>query len=447
MTQTRKLLSFLSPHILYETIKSCAILPGVRNEVIKNHDNNQWWPLTVRDWRLRMVLAGWSTRVSYNMISTYRQVVSNANNVGYEQLCEMSEEKLYELVGPLGLFGTRLKYLKSLKLLITELQGRDLTPSAMANEDLIKTIAENVEGASYKVAQCASLYAKGYHCGIFPVDSGMKDMLGPCLGLQLPRSAISHEIMRKHIETLLNASALEYYELSQETGFENLAIPRNQAPIWWAHLVVIYFKRLYCNKHTPESCPLRAHSSIGRYLGTMCDRQVSSQGGYRCVILEGVDQVGKTTVSTEMKKMGYSVIHSPFNPDHKNIYQHYRTLIDDATTPTVFDRSFISEMVYGYALRGYSRLTETDFRRLLEALARNGCIILYMEEPRNVIIERLKDNSKDHFDVVANLEKLLDEYERWISKATELVPVYRIRPTEVSKTQIVSRIMAVIESG
>ena len=244
----------LSEATFFRALTTCAELPDVREEVFRNHDDNQWWPRSVEDWRLRMVLAGWSTRVSYTMISTYQSVVSQAAGIGYERLCRLGDERLYDLVGSLGLFSARKQYLQSLRCFIDTLDT-DSEPLALPNDTLISRMAKEVKGAGYKVAQCAVLYAKGYHCGILPVDSGMKDMLGPCLGLQLPRSSIAHEVMRKHVERLLNDAAERTCDLARNTGYADLDLPADAAPIWWAHLVLINFKRHYCNRRSPADCP------------------------------------------------------------------------------------------------------------------------------------------------------------------------------------------------
>ena len=39
-------------------------------------------------------------------------------------------------------------------------------------------------------------------------------------------------------------------------GYDKLNIPNYDNATWWAHLVLIYFKRHYCNKHKPDECPL-----------------------------------------------------------------------------------------------------------------------------------------------------------------------------------------------
>lgn len=263
---------------LFEVVKICAALPAVQREVFKNHDDNQWWPLAITDWRLRLVVAGWSTRVSYNMISTYRRVVAQANTLGYDRLSTMSDEDLTDVVAPIGLPQTRIGYLRSVKQFLDS-SGIDMTLlQETENDALINLFAERVKGSGYKVAQCAMLYAKGYHCGIFPVDSGMKDMLGPCLGLALPKGPIGHEVMRKQIEQTLNGQPEAYYALAQQLGYGSLQLPTDRAPTWWAHLALIYFKRRYCNMHTPHFCPLRADVKIGAGIGTMCDRQHPQPG-------------------------------------------------------------------------------------------------------------------------------------------------------------------------
>ena len=267
----------VSEATLFEALATCAGQPDVREEVLRNHDDNRWWPRGVEDWRLRMVLAGWSTRVSYNMISTYQSVVSQAVGIGYETLCRLGSDELCDLVGSLGLFRARNQYLRSLRSFIDTLDT-DSEPLTLPNDILISRMAEEVKWASYKVAQCAVLYAKGYHCGVFPVDSGMKDMLGPCLGMQLPSGPIAHEIMRKRIEQLLNGSPNRTYDLARNTGYSALDLPADTAPTWWAHLVLIYFKRLYCNKRSPTLCPLRLNEKIGGFVGRMCDRVTPEPG-------------------------------------------------------------------------------------------------------------------------------------------------------------------------
>ena len=89
-----------------------------------------------------------------------------------------------------------------------------------------------------------------------PVDSGMKDNLLPCIGFNTYKNAIGHDILRKELQDLVKDNNLK--DIIIKNGYESLNIPDYNNATWWAHLVLIYFKRHYCNKHKPEECPLKS---------------------------------------------------------------------------------------------------------------------------------------------------------------------------------------------
>ena len=223
----------------------------VKEDIFKNHDNNMWWPLEVTDYRKRLLIAGLSTRISYNMINKYRKVIDDLNTYTYEEIKNMSRVELVNIIKGLGLFNTRYKFLSSM---IEFIENNKLTLKKESNDVLIEKIAKNVNGASYKVAQCCVLYMRGYYCGIMPVDSGMKDIELPCIGFERYNNAIGHDNLRKQLQLLIENNDLK--EIIVSNGYENLNIPDYSNATWWAHLVLIYFKRHYCNKHNPKNCPL-----------------------------------------------------------------------------------------------------------------------------------------------------------------------------------------------
>ncbi|MDO5568984.1 MAG: hypothetical protein Q4G04_02570 [bacterium] len=241
-----------------EVIRICSNQDEVRDAVIKNHDNNLWWPIEIEDYRKRLLIAGLSTRISYNMIESYKKVISDINKYSYEELKEMKEEELINLIKALGLSNSRYKYIKSMINFIENNEKEILT---LNNEDLISLIANNVSGASYKVAQCCVLYMKGYYCGIMPVDSGMKDVELPCLGFEKYGSAIGHDILRKELERLTYDNNME--DIIKKNGYSKLNIPDCNNATWWVHLVLIYYKRNFCNKHNSE-CPLNNYINTKR---------------------------------------------------------------------------------------------------------------------------------------------------------------------------------------
>lgn len=231
-----------------------AALDDVRADVEANHDNNRWWPTSVTDRRTRMLVAGWSTRVSYSMINTYERVVGAVDTLGFDQLVRLPDQDVVAVAQPLGLSSARIGYLRSLEAF---LHKHDLDDLLKGEEDsVIGEFAEQVAHASYKVAQCALLYARGYHCGIIPVDSGMVTRLAPLLDFDLPATAYAHEQMRHLLQQALVERSDYYRQLAKRLDYR-VTIPPGTPPSWWLHLVLIYFKRGYLNRSNPQLCPQR----------------------------------------------------------------------------------------------------------------------------------------------------------------------------------------------
>ena len=232
-------------------IDICSNQEEVRDAVKKNHNNNLWWPLEVEDYRKRLLIAGLSTRISYNMIDSYRKVINDLNSYTYDEIKNMKKDEIINIIKGLGLSNTRYKYLSSM---IDFLGKYDNEIKTLSNDELIKLIADNVSGASYKVAQCCALYVRGYYSGIMPVDSGMKDTELPCLGFEQYKNALGHDILRKELETLVKNNNMK--KIIKKNGYQDLNIEDYDNATWFCHLVLIYYKRYFCNKHNPEECPL-----------------------------------------------------------------------------------------------------------------------------------------------------------------------------------------------
>jgi hypothetical protein len=241
---------------LFSLVERAVRQPDVRAAVEANHDDNRWWPRSVTDWRIRMTVAGWSTRVSYAMIGTYAGVVSCADALGWGGLTELDDAKLSSIVRPLGLAASRVGYFRSLAGFLGRAEAQGIDLAGMQAADLVRLFATSVSGAGYKVAQCATLYARGYHCGIIPVDSGMVDKLAPFLGVSLGSGPVAHEQLRHLLEAETRAMPERYKDLVARLGCQ-VHIPHDALPTWFVHLALIYFKRLYLNRPSPRLCQLR----------------------------------------------------------------------------------------------------------------------------------------------------------------------------------------------
>jgi hypothetical protein len=238
---------------IFDIVQNIAALPEIRAAVEANHDNNRWWPTSIVDPRTRMLIAGWSTRISYSMIDTYARVVAKTDALGFEKLTALDDWELEYLVRPLGLPVARIGYLRSLASFIARWQGDIIDADT---DSIIQRFAAQVHHASFNIAQCAVLNARGYHCGIIPVDSGMVTRLGPALGVTLPRSPAAHETLRILLQRCVSDRAQDYRQLIERNGYQ-ISIPAAAEPTWWMHLLLIYFKRLHLNRPGPGLCVRR----------------------------------------------------------------------------------------------------------------------------------------------------------------------------------------------
>jgi hypothetical protein len=241
---------------MFTVVSRIAALPELKAAVEANHDDNRWWPRSVADPRMRMLVAGWSTRVSYAMVDTYAHVVTQAAAIGFDRITRTQDETLVGLVRPIGLPAARLAYLRSLTVFLARLERDAVDPLTADVDAIIGRFAAEVHQASFKVAQCAILYARGYHCGIIPVDSGMVTKLAPVLGICLPAGPIAHEHMRLLLQACVADRADDYRHLARVNGHQ-VVIPAGATPTWWVHLVLIYFKRLYLNRPQLRLCAAR----------------------------------------------------------------------------------------------------------------------------------------------------------------------------------------------
>ncbi|WP_228553758.1 hypothetical protein [Catenulispora pinisilvae] len=241
---------------LFGQVSRIAALPQVKEAVEANHDTNRWWPLTVTDPRMRMLAAGWSTRIGNSMVSTYAAVLAEADALGFDKLTALDDEELAEIVHPLGLRDSRIAYLRSLEKFVDRLADEGTAVEQVSADELISRIAAEVDQASFKVGQCAALYVGGYHCDVIPVDSGMVDKLAPFLGITLPSGSAAHESMRHLLQQAVTARISDYRQLIADLEYE-VTIASGVVPTWWTHLVLIYFKRSHLNRPRPDLCTKR----------------------------------------------------------------------------------------------------------------------------------------------------------------------------------------------
>lgn len=106
------------------------------------------------------------------------------------------------------------------------------------------------------------------------------------------------------------------------------------------------------------------------------------------MVIEGCDKAGKTTLAQEISaKLGYSYYH--FGAPGPNPADEYADFLINLTKPTVCDRFYYGENVYGPLLRGKSLITAHQ-KIIIERLCRlKSGILIHAKPPLEVVQHRM----------------------------------------------------------
>ncbi|MGW1146947.1 hypothetical protein ACWD6I_18235 [Streptomyces sp. NPDC002454] len=150
--------------------------------------------------------------------------------------------------------------------------------------------------------------------------------------------------------------------------------------------------------------------------------------GRRTLVIEGCDGVGKTTLATFLAQdHGFTVVHSPRTPDHRDLASRYRELLDRPGR-LVLDRCFLSELVYGPLLRGRSRITWAQAIDLTEAVVARDGAFLHLTAPPQVIQQRLAQRDGESANL-SEITALVTSYHRVFDALATYCPVETIDTT------------------
>ena len=155
------------------------------------------------------------------------------------------------------------------------------------------------------------------------------------------------------------------------------------------------------------------------------------------LILEGVDGVGKSSLASELEKKGYRIVHRLYNPDYVDFAHAYEDLLLEITEPTVLDRSFISEIVYGQILRQHSRLSLEALSHLLKIASMKLGKVLYCYAPDEVIRSRLEEPNNEHENVLRHLAQLVDAYNQLMKQISQQIPIIYVDTSLLSPAETV----------
>ncbi|MEU3218776.1 hypothetical protein [Streptomyces sp. NPDC006971] len=144
--------------------------------------------------------------------------------------------------------------------------------------------------------------------------------------------------------------------------------------------------------------------------------------GYQTVVLEGCDGVGKSTLGERLSTHhGFAMVHSPRTPDHLDLANRYRTILA-RSGKILFDRCFISELVYGPLHRGRSRINWSQAIDLAESVIKRSGVLIHLTAPPAVIHQRLLSRDGEAIGL-EEISELAAGYERVFSTLADYTHV------------------------
>lgn len=141
------------------------------------------------------------------------------------------------------------------------------------------------------------------------------------------------------------------------------------------------------------------------------------------IIIEGIDGTGKTTLKDKLLSRGFRSLHFDYDVSSQSIFDKYDRIIQSCDDEIVLDRSFISEVAYGNAVRSGSRITPNQLDELAYKCAKKGTIIVYLHAPKEILSSRRIDDAKDANLLEKYYKRLCEQYESIMRHLAIYLPV------------------------
>lgn len=155
-------------------------------------------------------------------------------------------------------------------------------------------------------------------------------------------------------------------------------------------------------------------------------------GSYDTIVFEGCDGAGKTTLAeATAQHTNAALIHSTLTPPGTDLVTTYNCLLD-RTGRLVFDRCFLSELVYGPLYRGRTRLTYQHMATLVRRVVSRNGIFVHVTAPATVIRRRLAARGEQlpELDEIALVCHRYDELFRAVRTMADVLLITSDHPDE-----------------
>lgn len=136
------------------------------------------------------------------------------------------------------------------------------------------------------------------------------------------------------------------------------------------------------------------------------------------IFLDGCDGTGKSTLATYLSER-FKIDKFCLTKDSKKSVTRYMEVMK--TDDVVYDRTFLSEVVYPSVFGREDWLSETQVDKLIEYYKGAGLFVICTAEPRD-IRQRILRRGAEHLEVIKNIDRINAQYVE-IAKKYNLIVV------------------------
>ena len=161
------------------------------------------------------------------------------------------------------------------------------------------------------------------------------------------------------------------------------------------------------------------------------------------VIIEGPNNVGKSTIIKELKELQWFKNHNVeyFGPNTPKILDFYKDLLDDYQN-VICDRYAISELVYS---EYYKRKCNIELEDIVKILNKRDVVLIFVDAQYEFIVNSY-NNKREEFDYnFVRYERLkFSEYEKLITDKCQdckIIHVFNTVDGNISITDIINKIL------
>lgn len=151
------------------------------------------------------------------------------------------------------------------------------------------------------------------------------------------------------------------------------------------------------------------------------------------IIIEGCDGVGKTTLVNKLKKY-YGVDSIRLSYKDPTDFEFYDRIMEKSDC--IFDRHFLSEIVYSKLFKRDSVIDSENSQKLLDKAQKLNIPIFILDTDKRVILDRLLARGTEHGTILNNISYLQDSF----YTLSTLYGIEIIDTTKVSFEEIVRKV-------